>query len=396
MLSFLSYSRVFYAKLADNDIIHLRNIRKWVICQWPSKITSTHWWYRDLPVEIKHGFLNVAMSESILKTFSRGYCIDILDDMNEVYVSPPTNIVKNTSDEVFYTKHIDGPLYLFPFASCYRLIVGMDDNCEIATVLDMEDRKITLKEGDVLGFDFHRECHHIEKNEGAVNKCFRVVLKIHYCIYPNIMGVRTCGKLLGKLSIMYDKAFRRLFLYTMVPRTVWQRFMGWNVVLWTKIYYALEAHIGYYNLVYLGLLWFFANRDVWLVGTSFVHYMKICMLYNAKNEKLSIGHVLRDIGLYKIISDANVLYLCGICGKRMDFQSIFMTMLGYIITYGYVLENGLKRLYMNRMDYDTKLIIQNVFLHSILAYTGLFTSIENEKYYVIPLHIILNAGLLMI
>lgn len=392
----LYFSSVLYGKLPEDDMKYLRDIRKWVISQGPSKNTSTHWWYTDLPVEIKHRFLNVAMSESILHNFSQGYCVDILDDMNEVYVSPPTNVVRNTSDEVFYTKHIDGPLYLFPFASCYRLIVGMDDNYEIATILDMEDRRIVLKEGDVLGFDFHRDCHHIEKNIGTINKCFRVVLKIHYCIYPNIMGVRAFGKVLGKLSIMYDKAFRSLFLYTIVPKTIWQRFMGWNVVLWTKIYYSIEAYIGYYNLVYLGLLWFFANRDVWLVGTSFIHYIEMYMLYTTKNEKLSIGHVLRDLGLYKIISDANVLYLHSLSEKRMGFQSAFMTMLGYIITYGYVLENGLKRLYQNRKDYDTKLVIQNVILHSILAYAGLFTSIENETYYVIPVHILLNAGLLLI
>jgi hypothetical protein len=43
----------------------------------------------------------------------------------QVYVSAPTT-VKKTSDEVFYTRHIDGPYYYVPFASCFRMIIGMD------------------------------------------------------------------------------------------------------------------------------------------------------------------------------------------------------------------------------------------------------------------------------
>lgn len=383
---------MLYTKLVDDDRRYLQDIRKWVICQEPSKTTSTHWWYKDLPTDVRHSFINIALSPKILDMFA-GYRVNILDDMNEVYVSPPTNVLKNTSDEVFYTSHIDGPFYIFPFASCYRMIVGMDDNEEIATVFDLDDTHITLKEGDCLAFDFHRECHHIEKNTGAVNKSFRVVLKIHYCVYPNHMIARWFGKILGHMSIMYDKAFRQLFLYTIMPKTIRERIAACNVLFWTKLYYGIEAYIGYYNLVYLLMLWCLGNRDVWLIGTSFIHYMEFGY---AGVKKYSIGKFVRDVTLYKLISDANLIWLYTLSQNRIDFQSIFMTMIGYLVSYGYIIENGLKKLYMNKHDYDNKVILQNIILHSILAYTGFFSCMENEKFYLIPMHILSNIVMLMI
>ena len=89
--------------------------------------------------------------------------------MNEVYVSSPVT-VKATSDEVFYTRHIDGPYYYIPFASTFRMIIGMDANEEISTVFDMVPMEHAAQKGDVLAFDFHREPHFIRKNEGKVRR----------------------------------------------------------------------------------------------------------------------------------------------------------------------------------------------------------------------------------
>jgi hypothetical protein len=58
---------------------------------------------------------------------------------------------------VFYTRHIDGPYYFVPFASCYRMIIGMDKNEEIATIFPMLNQSVAAQKGDVLAFDFHRE-----------------------------------------------------------------------------------------------------------------------------------------------------------------------------------------------------------------------------------------------
>ena len=44
--------------------------------------------------------------------------------------------------------------------------------------------KKTAQVGDVLAFDFNREPHLITANRDTPNKDFRVVLKLHYCVYP--------------------------------------------------------------------------------------------------------------------------------------------------------------------------------------------------------------------
>jgi hypothetical protein len=53
--------------------------------------------------------------------------------MNEVYVTgPPRFNEQFNSDQIFYTKHVDGPFGLVPFVSCYRSIVGMDKNLMVS------------------------------------------------------------------------------------------------------------------------------------------------------------------------------------------------------------------------------------------------------------------------
>lgn len=53
--------------------------------------------------------------------------------MNEVYVTgPPRFDEQFNSDQIFYTKHVDGPYGLVPFVSVYRCIVGMDKNMMVS------------------------------------------------------------------------------------------------------------------------------------------------------------------------------------------------------------------------------------------------------------------------
>jgi hypothetical protein len=66
-----------------------------------------------------------------------------------------------------------------------------------------------------------------------VNKDFRIVLKVHYCVYPK--WALPFGLLLGYLSTNYNKAFRALFLFTINPESTWAKFSAWNVVFWTKV-----------------------------------------------------------------------------------------------------------------------------------------------------------------
>ena len=88
-------SRVYNCKLNNADDSYLlNNIRDWVINQEPSINTSTHWWFKDLPNNIKDLFYDVTKNRKIIEMFKkslgRDYVIDILHDMNEIYVCTKT------------------------------------------------------------------------------------------------------------------------------------------------------------------------------------------------------------------------------------------------------------------------------------------------------------------
>lgn len=59
--------------------------------------------------------------------------MDVVEGMNEVYITGPSRSDENmNSDQIFYTKHVDGPYGFMPFVSVFRCIVGMDKNFMVA------------------------------------------------------------------------------------------------------------------------------------------------------------------------------------------------------------------------------------------------------------------------
>jgi hypothetical protein len=61
-------SRVYSCKIL-NDVNKLDIIREWVINQNPSRKTSTHWWYNELPANIRGKFLEIANCDNINDMF---------------------------------------------------------------------------------------------------------------------------------------------------------------------------------------------------------------------------------------------------------------------------------------------------------------------------------------
>jgi hypothetical protein len=320
-------SRVLNCKLRSDHYL-LNSIREWVILQEPSTTTSSHWWYKDLPQNIKEMFYNSAKDKKIIDMFKRsfgvgvgdasGYRIDILHDMNEIYVSPPKDFEKNASDNIFYTRHIDGPLFYIPFASCYRVIVGLDDNRDIMTIFNLTDETYIIKTGDVVGFDFHRECHYISPiiwNEGAAataatatERKYRVILKIHYCVYPYWAIV--FGFILGKLSILYNKLFRDLFLLTIKPRSKCTRYLAKLMIISTQVYHDIEFYIGYNNIQYLAILYYISSNlhaNFFLFGSSFVHYLRWIDTQNYSSEVNNIFR--RDYYFFKFLYMLQYFYM---------------------------------------------------------------------------------------
>lgn len=372
-------SRVLNCKLRDTDNIRYMNmIRDWVISQKPSKQSSSHWWqidkHNNIPEHICYAFNNIASCSAItnmfFKMFGTNTKIDILYEMNEIYVSPPTNVHK-TSDEIFYTRHIDGPYFYIPFASCYRVIIGLDKNDEITTVFNMIPQEFTIQKGDVVAFDFHRECHYIVKNQGIINDDYRVVLKIHYCIYPQWASI--FGKLLSKLSIHYNKKFRNLFLYTISPQTITQKIVAHSMILTTKIVHDIEAYIGYNNISYLLLMWMLSTlifKDLYLYSTSFVHYARLIdSYYHQCDNKFS----RRDYIIFKLNSIAQILYwYIYYTYNTPDYIGAMMIFIGYFVYF-----------------LDVNIFVKYCEFYVLL---GLLNSVEFNKnmHYYINMHIFCN------
>lgn len=324
-------SRVLRCKLKKDTPSHqsslsqIHSIREWVIHQYPSVSTSTHWWFKDLPPDIKDSFYDIAKDKKIIEMFNeyfgKGMYIDLLHDMNEVYVSPPSNrnkdFEKNASDNILYKdfgrRHIDGPFFSIPFASCYRVIVGLDENKDIMTVFHLTPESHIIKTGDVVGFDFHRECHYISpiiRNGVADTKdvshtSYRVILKIHYCVYPRWACV--FGYVLSKLSIFYNKVFRVL-----KPQSKRTTYVAKLMLLSTQVYHDIEYYIGNNNIQYVSLLLYIASKTHWnvfLFGSSFVHYFRWIDTVKHDGGSLSDGIFKRDYYFFKFLYMLNYFHL---------------------------------------------------------------------------------------
>ena len=262
----------------------LKNVRDWALKKMPSKTTSSHWWFNDLDVPVREAFQRCAESSQICNMFrslfsERHYCVDIVEGMNEVYVTGPARKDETfNSDQIFYSKHVDGPWGFIPFVSVFRCIVGMDRNLATSTHFPMKPLSKNATEGEVIGFDFNREIHYITKDESKEKDSdeFRVVLKLHYCMYPRVLA--PLGWLMHKLNVAYNQTFRALFVKTINPITYYEHFLAWNVIINTCLFNNIETFIGQRNVVYLILVasvsYIIGNYYVFLIMTSFVHYIR--------------------------------------------------------------------------------------------------------------------------
>lgn len=196
----------------------LKHIRDWVMKQNPAEDKSSHWWFADLTNDAKVAFARCAKAPQVFELFrslfsEMNYCVDVVEGMNEIYVSGPSRMEQsNNSDQVFYTRHVDGPWGLIPFVSVYRCIVGMDRNHMITTHFPLANMSVNACEGDVLAFDFNREVHYIDCDESKKNISddYRVTLKLHYCVYPRVMA--PLGWFMKLANTRYNMLFRALFL----------------------------------------------------------------------------------------------------------------------------------------------------------------------------------------
>lgn len=263
---------------------HSSIIETWVcnqILNKSNKITK-HWWYQSLKLSQRESFNEIR--KKIKREFKHhldDLCVESIEEMDEIYVSA-NNRIENSSDTVFYNKHIDGPYYLYPFCSVYRCIYAINKNINIDTYIERTNEKFTLTTGDCLLFDFNREIHYISKNntihrvisfdsdtmtettnsDTTSSDCdsdyeygkdhHRITLKIHFITYPKYF--KYFAMILKYLNIQYNKNARKLFLYTIAPKSLCEKIVAKQILFTTKATYLIEKNISF-QTVFLIFCW---------------------------------------------------------------------------------------------------------------------------------------------
>jgi len=403
----------------------LAAVRSWAMAKLPPHDMSSHWWFADLPSPERAAFdrcaKSVVIDEMFRSLFSRKhYCLEVVEGMNEVYVTGPSRMEqKFNSDQIFYTKHVDGPWGLIPFVSVYRCIVGMDRNHMTTTHYPMTKDSVNVCEGDVMGFDFNREVHYITRDESKrdISDEFRVVLKLHYCVYPRVLA--PLGWLMHRLNVAYNQTFRALFLKTIDPQTLYEHFLAWNVVVNTTLFNNIEMFVGQRNVLYLLFalaLWAVTGQYlVFLAMTSFVHYLRYIGTYYFRTG-VDFGSFKRDVLLFKVLSLAQIFlhYLCPYVplladamgyprATHWDLASLGMIVSGYAVSVLATRALGVDRTYFGAelglcepkwiTDFPYGYIPHPMIVSQVWALAGVHKALHFRTAlpYLVPVHIALYS-----
>lgn len=391
----------------------LQSIRKWTMDHNPAENTSSHYWYKDLVGTTKVAFDNIANSKKVIATFRKlfgenHYCVDVLDGMNEIYVSgPPREDETFNSDHVFFSRHVDGPFGFVPFVSVYRCIVGLDRNMMYTTHYPLAGISVNACEGDLIAFDFNREVHYItyDEKKKSVSDDFRVTLKLHYCVYPRVLA--PLGWLMGWLNTRYNMSFRALFLKTIKPDTFYEHFLAWNVNFNTFLFDRIETLVGLRNVCYLLFVWGLWRAtgiyEVFFALTSFIHYFRYISTFYVR-KGIDFGSFKRDVLLFKTTALLQLFYHYFFPATEtfvFDPISIGMIVVGYTVSVMATEAIGIDRTYfaaelglvepkwIDKFPYGY--IPHPMIMSQVFALLGFFKAdhFRKEWPYVIPIHVAL-------
>jgi len=322
--------------------------------------------------------------------------------------------------QVFFTEHIDGPFILWPFASVYRCIVGLDGNTEISTIFPNKPTSKTAQTGDILAFDFNREPHLISADGSKRNKDHRIVLKLHYVVYPR--GLAIFGHALEWFNTRYNELFRALFLYTLTPKE--GGFSGlvgeYAVNGGTVLYNSVEKFCGYNNLLYCAALGVASNAlgdyRLFLIGTSYTHYCRYISTYYVRSD-VNYGLFKRDVLFFKgvmLLQMCRLVMLPYVDGRAdivSDFNAVGFAMIvcGYAVSMAATAALGVDGTYFGielgivEADYGFvksfpyNCIPHPMILSQVCALVGMHTfewvgggwNFAGEWWWVVPVHVAL-------
>jgi hypothetical protein len=349
--------------------------------------TTSHWWFADASDDddkLRSSLVNISQDPSIRSEFERMfsplfYDISPVWEMNEIYVST-LSVATASSDTVFYSKHIDGPLGFFYGCYVYRIMYGLNENIQLITRFPQKPYELAISKYDAVGFDFNREIHYIVSLNGRRNSAPRANLKLHYVVVPKILSWFMLRPL-SRLAIFYDRKARDLFLYTLKPSTAHQYMSAYFVLFTTHLTRWFEQLVGFNNTLYLLIIGLFLS-DYWVVLTSFVHYLFYMTTWHFR-ENVSYHSFVRNVTLFKGIMFCNMAYMvcqmdhvnwsflwCGVVTVGLVLSTSATFVLGTYGTYFGVEFNIVKPNRLTSFPYN--ITSHPMILGQILAHVGIY------------------------
>lgn len=373
-----------------NDSATLEGIQLWIDFQKPPLDRTMHWWINDLPNAVKKMAKKVSCSPEILNMFRKIHGSSIVHPihaMDEIYVSNPHKSL--TSDAVFYSQHIDGPFFFFPFCSVYRMVVAVNENRQVETVFPCEGLHSTLSKGDIVAFDFNRTIHYI-RDRDEQNEFPRSTLKLHFLVCPRILA--PLGAVLALLTTLYDRLARKLFNITKKPRTILQKVGAAGVIASTLYEQTVEQLVGRINLYATLLAFNIMESDTFFYATQYIHYAVYIMTYReillGRSDSVDFYNFKRNAIVFKALSLSQLLFK--FYDQVPDALSVGLVLAGFLLSGLASIRIGsgaeLRACPVKWVNY----IPHPMLVGTLLAFSAIHNTIRNDHPHVIPIHFILS------
>ena len=225
-----------YGKLSEIFYSDTEKIREFISINNPNKNCTTHIYEQKTPVEIRTRIINISDAiENNIKQYNNTphikYQITRIPEMNELYSSVTRGTGSEAgSDAVFETNHVDGPFGFIPKCYLYRCVFTIINNTKTQTII--KESVFEMKPLEYVVIDYNRDVHRITSANQSGN---RFVIKLHYAMTPRWLP-KLFVYLFVKMNVCYNVVARKLFLYTIKPKTPLQKITSSVIMGTTKLF----------------------------------------------------------------------------------------------------------------------------------------------------------------
>lgn len=213
------------------------------------KQNTYHIWYDEFSPTLK-SYVQQIQAHPFWKGLrpSSSCILRNVPEMDELYYSRTPH--KNASGSLpmlygasgNYGLHVDG-IYHFPGIRFYRVLIGLTPNNTVETRFPILQRKVFIKKGTYVVFDFDNAQHEVVNHHPnqASDDTYRILLKLHFCVYENETPYMSQTETENhdsymKFAIAMYVAFEKITRYVMQtgtnPETLYQFFLGLFCQLW--------------------------------------------------------------------------------------------------------------------------------------------------------------------